>query len=138
IRAAARPRSASSSGPAEIEGATTGAGPDSPGVHVPSVWPLTWTTVGSRRRANVFRNSELARASMHRTIPASTSWYQGATCSAHPRGPVGAGGGAGAPGRRLTAAIAPSILRLAPAVEEGRERDLGWEVVVEGGRAEVA
>src|SRR5664280_1409960 len=66
IRAAARPRSASSSGPAEIEGATTGAGPDSPGVHVPSVWPLTWTTVGSRRRANVFRNSELARASMHR------------------------------------------------------------------------
>src|SRR5664280_3794415 len=30
MRAAARPRSASSSGPAEIEGATTGAGPDSP------------------------------------------------------------------------------------------------------------
>src|SRR5664280_3142170 len=89
MRAAARPRSASSSGPAEIEGATTGAGPDSPGVHVPSVWPLTLSLIGSRRRANVFRNSELARASMYRTIPASTSWYQGATCSAHPRGPVG-------------------------------------------------
>jgi hypothetical protein len=121
MRAAARPRSASSSGPAEIEGATTGAGPDSPGVHVPSVWPLTWTTVGSRRRTNVFRNSELARASMHRTIPASTSWYQRAPCSAHPRGPVGAGGRAGAPGLRLTAAIAPSILRLAPAVVPERE-----------------